>query len=109
MFAGKGGASSTIVQSVGGITQRSSALSTEEWDKLEESAERIQKSIVGSLKTILNEVQDAIGNSNTSPHGTDSPSGEGSAAAEVVDEANRCGWLSLCDSAVYVRMAAPRR
>eukprot|EP00277_Geminigera_cryophila_P046727 CAMPEP_0173064294 /NCGR_PEP_ID=MMETSP1102-20130122/4912_1 /TAXON_ID=49646 /ORGANISM="Geminigera sp., Strain Caron Lab Isolate" /LENGTH=54 /DNA_ID=CAMNT_0013931297 /DNA_START=113 /DNA_END=274 /DNA_ORIENTATION=+ len=43
------------------------ALSTEEWDKIEESAERIQKSIVGSLKNILNEVQDALGNSNHSP------------------------------------------
>ena len=97
MFAGKGSASSTIVQSVGGITQRSTALSTEEWDKLEESAERIQKSIVGSLKTILNEVHDAIGNTNTSPHGTDGATGEGSAATEAgVDEANRCEDTAVC-------------
>jgi hypothetical protein len=88
MFPGStGSASSVIVSSVGGITKTSTALSTEEWSKLEESAERIQKSIAGSLKTILNEVQDAIGNTNTSPQGA---SGEGSAAAEAgADEANR--------------------
>ena len=81
-------ASSVIVPSVGGITKTSTALSTEEWSKLEESAERIQKSIAGSLKTILNEVQDAIGNTSANSQGT---SGDGSAVAEAgADEANRC-------------------
>ena len=55
----KAGATKSIVDSVAHIT-KSTALSTEEWDKLEESAERIQKTIVGSLKTVLSEVQDAL-------------------------------------------------
>ena len=54
--------------SASGIT-KASALSAQEWDKLEESAERIQKSIVGSLKTVLHEVQDALGNSSHSSLG----------------------------------------
>ena len=92
MFSAKpGGSTRSLVQSVSGITKTSAALSTEEWDKLEESAERIQKSIVGSLKTILHEVQDVLGNPNQGPlakSGDGVPIGEG---GNAIDEANREG------------------
>ena len=94
MFTSKTAAASSLVQSVGGITKTSTALSSEDWDKLEESAERIQKSIVGSLKNILNEVNDVLGNGSSSPLGANGSSSSSITAGGEetgVDEANREG------------------
>ena len=77
----KAGATKSIVDSVAHIT-KSTALSTEEWDKLEESAERIQKTIVGSLKTVLSEVQDALASAPDRVDGGGGGAG-GSGSAEL--------------------------
>jgi hypothetical protein len=84
-----GGGTKSLVQSVGGgLHKTSAALSPEDWDKLEESAERIQKSIVGSLKTILHEVQDVLGNPSLASAGGGGVTIGGGARSEE-DEAQR--------------------
>lgn len=75
-------------------------------DKLEESAERIQKSIVGSLKTILNEVQDALGNPSKSPlgacggGGAHTPYGREVCAKLSVE----CGRVLPCYCPIYIQL-----
>ena len=88
----KAGATKSIVDSVAHIT-KSTALSTEEWDKLEESAERIQKTIVGSLKTVLSEVQDALASAPDRVDGGGGGSAE-RARARVANSGSEGGQLA---------------